>query len=156
MRGPFKSHEALQRCLKTFVVLRCWFLKAFLCARRPVGVNHCAALLPGPAGNSGLRSFSPLYQRPALPLGSVSHRSRISSLDTSFFKHGVGASQRLMRGHLLGRMKTWQQSKLEGLALFSYQRDPQPARLSLDFCVEIRLRGSVSGSESRQATKFEK
>lgn len=38
-----------------------------------------------------------------------------------------------MKGHLVGRMKTWQQPELQGLALFSYQRDPQPARLNLDF-----------------------
>lgn len=37
-----------------------------------------------------------------------------------------------MKGHLVCRMKTWQQSEVERLALFSYQRDPQPAGLKLD------------------------
>lgn len=60
-------------------------------------------------------------------------QSRISQFNTSLFKHSASASQRLMKGHLVGWMKTWQQPELERLALLSYQRHPQPARLNQDF-----------------------
>lgn len=59
-------------------------------------------------------------------------RSGISYFNTSLFKNSASASQRLAKGHLVVKMKTWQQSELERLALFPYQRDPQPVRLSLD------------------------
>lgn len=58
-------------------------------------------------------------------------RSPISPFNTTLFRNS-SRSQRLMKGHLVCRMKTWQQSEAERLALFSYQRDPQPARLKLD------------------------
>lgn len=60
-------------------------------------------------------------------------QSTISLFNTSLFKHSASWSQRLRKGHLVGRMKTWQPLEQRGLALFSYQRDPQAERLNLDF-----------------------
>lgn len=113
----------------------CEFTSCLLCHR------GCSGVQPGPDGNWGLHNvavvrfstekdlwetewvFSPLQQQ----------QSGISQFNTSRFKNSASASQRLIKGHLVWRMKTWQQPELERLALFSYQRDPQPARLNLDF-----------------------
>lgn len=73
---------------------------------------------------------------------SLQHRhcqSLISPFNSGLFRNS-STSQRLMKGHLVCRMKTWQQSEAERLALLSYQRDPQPERLKLDSGVEICLR----------------
>lgn len=59
--------------------------------------------------------------------------SAISLFNTNPFKQSTCMSQRLMKGHLVGRMKTWQQREQKGLVMYLYQKDPQPEGLNLDF-----------------------
>ena len=100
-----------------------------------------AAVECGPAGNRGLHNVTVVRFSSLKDLGETERvfsplllqQSGISQFKTSFFKHSASTSQRLMKGHMVGRMKTWHQAELEGLALFSYQRDPQPVRLNMDF-----------------------
>lgn len=101
----------------------------------------CSGVQPAQAANQGLHNVSvvrfstlkDLWETERVFSLPQQQQSRISQFNTSLFKHSASVSQRLMKGHLVGRMKTWQQPELERLALFSYQRVPQPVRLNLDF-----------------------